>query len=237
MGNNNLELSIVVPCKNEERYIGKLLNSLEKQNYPIEKTKIFIADANSTDDTINEIKKNKKLDVQIVKGGMPSVGRNNGAKLCKSKYILFIDADIELEDRNIIKNSVELMKKDELCCAATNIKCKNGNFLDNILFFNNHIIKKCSRYFLPYANGAYMMFERKKFWELGGFDDKINYAEDYFLTKKLKSKEFGIVKGKVYTTNRRFKKIGYGKTIINFVKTAIKSGNEEHFYKDNGYWD
>src|SRR3989344_3953825 len=98
MKDKEQELSIVIPCKNEENYIWKLLCSLEKQDYPMKRTKIFIADANSTDNTIKEIRKNNKLDIQIVKGGMPSIWRNNGARACKSKYILFIDADIGLED-------------------------------------------------------------------------------------------------------------------------------------------
>lgn len=57
---NNQELSIVIPCKNEEKHIADLLNSLALQDYPIKRTNIFIADANSKDKTREIIKRVSK---------------------------------------------------------------------------------------------------------------------------------------------------------------------------------
>lgn len=237
MKNKEKILSIVIPCRNEEKYIGKLLNSLEKQSYDMKNVKIYIADADSIDKTIKIINKNKKLNIRIIKGGMPSVGRNNGTKLCKTKYILFIDADIELDDSKIIEKSIYLMETKNLKCATTNIRCKGGNKLDDLIFSFNNLVTKCSKCIAPYATGMYMMFEKEKFNELGGFDENVNYAEDYFLTKKLRAGEFGFVKGYIYTTNRRFRKIGYCKTIVYFIKIAFMGWDNDYFYKDKGYWD
>ena len=72
------ELAIVIPAKNEEDMIGNLLSSLCIQNYSrMRATPIFIADADSTDATIQVANSfSDRLDIRIVKGGSPSEGRN-----------------------------------------------------------------------------------------------------------------------------------------------------------------
>ena len=233
------ELSIIIPCKNEKKYIGSLLYSLSKQSYDIHNTPIFIADAKSTDTTLKVIKKCKKkynLKIKVIRGGLPPFGRNAGARHCKSKYILFIDADMYLSDNELIKRSISLIKKKSLSCVTTNIYCK-GDILANVLYFLNNCAQKISNYFSPYATGMFMLFERKRFFSLKGFDEKVICgAEDYHLSKKLRKKEFDIVPGHILTTNRRFKKIGYLKVALSFIKGAINSNNKKYFYKDNGYW-
>ena len=65
------KITIVVPCKNEERYIHYLLDSLRKQD--IGQTRIIIADA-STDDTRAVIAANKgTLNVEVIEGGPVSI--------------------------------------------------------------------------------------------------------------------------------------------------------------------
>lgn len=54
-----------------------------------------------------------------------------------------------------------------------------------------------------------MLWDRKKFRELGGFHEQILFAEDYRLSQQVERKRFGIVRGGVYTRNRRFKRMGH----------------------------
>ena len=35
----------------------------------------------------------------------------------------------------------------------------------------------------PFATGMFMLFDREVFWELGGFNEKALFAEDYLLSK------------------------------------------------------
>ena len=44
-----------------------------------------------------------------------------------------------------------------------------------------------------------MLFDRKKFWELGGFHEQILFAEDYRLSQQVERRRFAIVRGGVYT--------------------------------------
>lgn len=76
--------SIVIPTYNEEEYLPKLLESIKMQSY--DDYEIIVADANSNDRT-REIA--EEYGCIVVEGGLPAVGRNNGAKVAKGEIILF----------------------------------------------------------------------------------------------------------------------------------------------------
>ena len=70
---------------------------------------IIIADARSTDNTrsiIESIGFELKLNIKIIDGGLPAVGRNAGAKLATTPYVLFLDADVTFTSRQVIKDSL-----------------------------------------------------------------------------------------------------------------------------------
>jgi len=55
---NNLPfVSIVVPCRNEEKYIGKCLDSLIYNDYPKNLIEIFVIDGMSEDSTKGIVEK------------------------------------------------------------------------------------------------------------------------------------------------------------------------------------
>ena len=96
--------------------------------------KVFVADAGSSDGT-PELAMGFAgcLDVEVVPGGLPSVGRNAGARRASSPYVLFIDADMELKDQTLIRRSMELMERRKLHCVTTNIWCSQGTLGDRAL--------------------------------------------------------------------------------------------------------
>ena len=83
----------------------------------------------------------------------------------------------------------------------------------------------------------YMLFERRKFEELGGFDERVAYAEDYFLTMRVPGRRFGVVPGCVRTSNRRFRKMGHWKVARLFLNTAFHTWDAGYFYKDHKYFE
>ena len=200
-------------------------------------TKVYVADAGSTDGTqAIALSYDPRLDIEVIKGGLPSVGRNAGAWLAETPFLLFIDADMELKDRSLVRRSLDLLKKRHLHCVTTNIWCRNGTIRDALLYFGNNIMQYLSTLVFPFSTGMFMLFDRNRFFELGGFHEGALYAEDYLLSKKVRPWRFGIVSGCILTTNRRFQSMGYGKIIGLFVKTLFNSFNERHFLRDHGYW-
>ena len=200
-------------------------------------TRVLVADSNSTDGTPEIVLGFRdRLNVSVIPGGTPSVGRNQGAAQADTPYILFIDADIELASPSLVRRSVERAHSGQLDCVTTNILCRDGNLVDTLFYGLNNMFQYLSYLHRPYSTGMFMLFDRKRFWELGGFHEQILYAEDYRLSQQVARSRFAVVPGGVYTTNRRFKKMGHLRMGWLFLKTAMNYWNEKYFLRDHKYW-
>ena len=200
-------------------------------------TRVLVADANSTDGTPEIVMSFRdRLNVSVVRGGMPSVGRNQGAAQADTPYLLFLDADIELADPSLIRRCVEKAQSKGLHCVTTTIVCKDGNWIDKLIYVGNDFFQYLSYLHRPFATGMFMFFDRKKFWELGGFHEQIRFGEDYHLSQQVQGRRFAIVRGGVYTTNRRFQKMGHLRVGWLFLWTMVNFWNEKYFLRDHKYW-
>ena len=107
-------ISIIIPSFNEEKYLGKLLDSIKSSKF--KDFEIIVSDNNSKDNTK---KIAKKYGCVVTKGGKPGVGRNNGAKLAKHD-LLFIDSDVIIKDplllENFLKRARSLFPVKNNCC-------------------------------------------------------------------------------------------------------------------------
>ena len=177
-----------------------------------------------------------RLNVSVIRGGMPSVGRNRGAAQAESEYVLFLDADIELADTTLLRRCMERAQGGQLQCVTTNILCNDGSWIDRLFYAGNDFFQYLSCLHRPFATGMFMLFETKKFRELGGFHEQVLFAEDYLLSQQVERKRFAIVRGGVYTTNRRFKRMGHLRVGWLFLKTALNFWIEDYFLRDHKYW-
>jgi glycosyltransferase involved in cell wall biosynthesis len=232
------ELTIVIPAKDEVVMLPKLLASLCRQDYALlRRTRVLVADAGSTDGTIEAaLRFRDRLAIEVVPGGLPSVGRNAGARLADTRYVLFLDADVELSEPTLLRRAIEAMRRGDLHLATTNIACRHGGFFDDLLYAGNNVMQRIGAKLKPFATGMFMLFERRAFWELGGFNEDALFAEDYLLSKGVARARFEIVKGRVFTTNRRFQKLGHGRMVFMFFQTMAHSWDEGYFLRDRGYW-
>ena len=222
------KITIVIPCKNEENYIGRLLESLRQQK--ISDTRIIIADC-STDNTRQVIQDNIAfLNVEIVDGGPVAVARNRGARLATTPYVLFIDADVILFDSHVIRDAVDELEFYNLDLATCNIKCYDGNKRTAIGFMIFNCINHVLKYFSPFAVGAFMLTRKDKFDEFGGFNERFSTSEDYFLSRMYHPKKFKIVNHYFGQDSRRFIKMGYFGMGLYLIKNFINRNNKS-------YWD
>jgi len=229
------KISIVIPTKNEEENIKHLLDSLKNQIDFFEE--IIIADANSTDKTLEIIKSFSNTffgKLKIIEGGLPAVARNKASKLTKGNYILFVDADIILS-KNIIKNSLDKISKKDVHLITCNFIC-NSNFSSFFLYYINNFLIKISKLENPFAIGGFFLIKKSVFDNLGGFNEELMHCEDYFLSKQVNRKNFFILKDKVYTKDRRIKKMGLFNMIKYMIKNIKERNNIKYFKNDIGYW-
>jgi glycosyltransferase involved in cell wall biosynthesis len=211
------------------------------QDYPLmSSTRVFVADADSTDRTVQTAGEfSQSLAIAVIRGGLPSVGRNSGALCANSRYLLFLDADIELADSTLLRRAIELMKRKSLHCVTTDILCRDGIWLDHLLYGCNNAVQRLSRFQRPFATGMFMLLDKERFDEIGGFDEQALYAEDYQLTRQIQRSRFQVIRGGIYSTNRRFLKMGHW-TIVRFFLTTALHSRKPNCYRNKyyeAYWE
>ncbi len=227
-------ITVIIPCKDEEKYIGDTLLSLNNQKN-IEGVKVIILDGNSTDNTIeviNNIKKKVKYEILIEEGGKVSYARNKGATMVNTKYVLFLDADVTFTDDDTLFKSVEELENgyDLITCK---LKSRSGFPLNlGFYLFNKiHPILKTS-----FSMGAYFMTSIESFNNYGGFDESIKQSEDFILSKRYPINKFKIINRYVTQDDRRFKKMGYWFYVKFLIRNYIKRNDEDHFRKEINYF-
>jgi glycosyltransferase involved in cell wall biosynthesis len=199
------KLSIVIIAKNEEKNIGRLLDSIRKQKTTIP-YEIILADAKSTDATVSIA---GRYGVKIVNGGMPSVGRNIGASYATGDIILFLDADTVLPECFIEKNLAEF-KQRNLSVAAVLTKVLSRKESHKLAYkvINEHFI--LTEKIDPCAFGYCIFCLTKIHVLIGGFNEKLKMFEDKnYAQRAAQTGRFGVLRAvPIMTYARRFEKDG-----------------------------
>ena len=193
-------ISIVIPTYNEEKYLPKLLECIKKQTF--KDYEVIIADANSTDNTK---KIAKKYGCKIVKGGMPSVGRNNGAKAAKGNILLFLDAD-SLIEKDFIKNALDEIRNKKLDVAGSYLYPLSKKLIDKIFLGIFNAWACLTQFFYPNACGSGIFSKKWLHDKVKGFDESIILSEDMDYVKRCgKYGKFRLIKNtRVMYSMRRY---------------------------------
>ncbi len=116
----NVKVSILIPARNEAENIGKLLDGVISQNYCFWEALVY--DDLSTDDTaaIVQSYQNKDKRIRLIENReLPPgwMGKNHAchrlALQAKGEVLLFLDADVQLED-DLLNDSLAHMQKTRL---------------------------------------------------------------------------------------------------------------------------
>lgn len=230
----NKQLTIVIPCKNEGRGVIDILKLIRKQQLDCQ---VIIADSSDDEGTLLLLKKyqaSTPMVTKIVKGGLPSVARNNGAQYVKTPYVLFLDADIYLQEPNMISRCLAVAIGGDYDLVTCKFKTLDGKYDWIFQVFN--IVQRISSLFTPFAVGGFMLFKTETFKALGGFDERAKIAEDYLLSSKVKPSKFKIINKVAYTSSRRFEKKGVWYMIRLMLGSWWNRNNPKWFTHDHNYW-
>lgn len=105
--NHSKFLSVIIPARNEEKQIGRLLNSIKIQTY--QKLEILVVDDGSTDNTAEIV---RSFGYRIIKNELNKgwIGKSSacwtGANQANGDYLLFLDADTELQQSESLETIV-----------------------------------------------------------------------------------------------------------------------------------
>jgi len=208
------ELSIIIPAKNEEEYLPRLLKSIREQNFPASRYEVIVADANSSDKTVEVA---KSYNCKVVKGGMPAVGRNAGAKEAVGKIFLFVDADSILPKR-FIESAVKEFKEKKLTVASVPVapitdKKKIKMYFD---FLNDFIMTVEN--FLPYGSIG-IMASSAVHQKIKGFNEELVLCEDHdYVRRAAKLGKFRVLRSAYVSISlRRYHNDGWLKVLSTYI--------------------
>lgn len=93
----DLKLSIIIPVYNVEKYITTTIESIYRQELPIEEFEVVLINDGSTDNSLKIIlelsSKYKNITIISQENQGPSIARNKGISKAKGEYIYFMDSD------------------------------------------------------------------------------------------------------------------------------------------------
>jgi glycosyltransferase involved in cell wall biosynthesis len=201
-------LSVIVPAWNEEKYIGRAIQSLQRAAAVYERERgcaaeIIVVDNNSTDRTAEVARQHG---ARVVFEPVNNIGkaRNAGARAARGKYIAFCDADNEVTE-NLLVLIHDHLEDPKIAGGGTWIEPARRNLKINFFYFLWGIYVRLS------GVGVGMMHCRKADFEaFGGFDETIYAAEDVQLAYDLKKlgrprgQKFNLIKqGWIITSTRK----------------------------------
>ncbi len=107
---DNIDITVVIPVKNMDKYIKKCIDSILVQN---ERMELIIIDFGSTDNTINIINSYNDSRINLQKVNLDNVAeaRNEGIELARGKFLSFIDADDWISEKYYNKVIKEMEEK------------------------------------------------------------------------------------------------------------------------------
>ena len=221
MTSSNALVSVLLSTYNSEESIGESVDSLLSQTY--KNLEILISDDGSTDSTKEICKKFQLKDERILfSSNKKNIGLtkslNNLAQKASGSLIARHDADdISLPYR--IEEQIEFMKKKKLDAVTTRSLVKQNNKKrPGISFYipDKLLINRKN----PFIHGT-LIIKKNVFQEIGYYDERFYYAQDYKLFYDLLNKGY-----KVKTLNKAL-----------YILNTENNISSENLEKQNYYAD
>lgn len=170
-----MDVSIIIPTYNCERYLSRAIRSALDQNLPKDRYEIIVVDDGSSDNTSTIIKSfgDRIRSIRLEKNhGLP-VARNMGIKAALGQFILNLDADDYLHSDCLFVEHLFL--------------CENSHFhaVSCDYFFVNEYeehTERVSAIKKPIACG--IMFRKDNLIKIGLYDEEFKTLEDLDLRKR-----------------------------------------------------
>lgn len=117
-------VSIIMPIKNEERFIERSLGAVLAQDYPSDSLEVLVADGNSSDQTrelISNLASTSKFSVSILDNptGIVPKALNIGLRQAKGDVIIRVDGHCEIQKDYVQICVNQLLQKNVDCVGGT----------------------------------------------------------------------------------------------------------------------
>ena len=230
--NQLLKFSIVIPCRNEENFIGNCIHSVLNNGYPLHLLEILVCDGLSTDNTqsiVNQIitaSPNVKLILNPAR--YTPAGLNAGIQTAVGDIILILGAHSVLHPGYLEKCAALLAKYPEAGCVGGLVRNKHENKLSEIigLAMSSSFGVGNARFRTGGKDGfvdtvAFGAYRKEVFVQCGLFDEELVRNQDDELNYRIQKKGF-----KIYFSSSLQSEY--------FVRSSFKKLYSQYF--QYGYW-
>lgn len=237
---SKIQISVVIPAFNEEKYIQNSLFSLLKSE---QKTainyEVILVDNNSTDQTVQLAQKFAKgMNLRIIKETKQGRGaaRARGFEEAKGEIILSADADTIFYSGWVEFLAKELKKN--VVGVTTSCKIVEGPIWNQMLFnLSQPLIMFIYKIFTGHfwLSGFSFGITKEAYFKAGGFNPNLQAQEDTDLSFRVsKLGEIKFIHKPVIFSARRFKDglvEGYLEYIKSYIQAFVQKGS--NVYLDN----
>jgi cellulose synthase/poly-beta-1,6-N-acetylglucosamine synthase-like glycosyltransferase len=194
---DDLKVSVVIVCYNESKNIEQCIKSILSQTYPRGLFEIVIVDNNSTDGTIDKIKKFKEVadNLELYINPVRSISKSRNMGIMRSKHglVAFTDADcIAPADwlKTLVHGYAEHKNLEPFLVAVggANIPPQGANrFYDSLKIMVNTFLGSGGSVqgmvleqdgYVSHIPTVNVLYEKEAVMKEGGFDEKMGSIEE-----------------------------------------------------------
>lgn len=185
-------ITVVLPIRNEERFIAQTLAYVLEQDYPRELLEVLVVDGESDDRTPSIVAgiaaQDSRVRLLTNPHRLSSAARTIGAKAARGDIVTFIDGHTYIDNTQLLRTTARLMAEKEVDVLsrpqfldtpdnsfmqrAISLARKSalGHGLDSTIYTGKEL------YVDPSSSGA--SYRRTVFDEVGYFDERFDACED-----------------------------------------------------------
>jgi len=193
------KISVVIPIRNEERFIAQTIGYLQSQDYPDDRLEILVVDGESDDDTVRIVKDiasgDKRVRLLHNPKRLSSAARNVGAKEACGDIVTFVDGHTYIDNDQLLRNVAALMEENKTAvlsrpqfletpennrfqrAVALARRSVIGHGLDSTIYSDRDIFVD------PTSSGA--SYKKEVFRQVGYFDERFDACEDVDLNYRV----------------------------------------------------
>lgn len=199
-------VSILIPCRNEEVFISKCLDTILENDYPKDKTEILVIDGESSDNTV-DIVSTYLIEYPFIKifhnpGKIFPAAVNIGIRESMGDLVFIIGAHAQYDEKYISSCVAASMKYNADNVGGVLITCSQNSTLtgdiitsalSNPFGVGNSTFRTGSEKIVEADTVFGGCYKRDVFEKIGLFNENLISTSDYEFNKRLKRSEGKII--------------------------------------------
>ena len=180
-------VSIIIPALNEEKMIGRCLESLALMDFPRDRFEVILVDNGSTDRTLDIARAfQDRLNLRVLEKTSVRISalRNLGAREAHGAILAFLDADC-LAPKDWVERIAALTPADSAGVLGAHYLLPEESSWVGRTWHRYHEAEESGD--ISHVPAGDLIMRREEFLRLNGFDESIQTNEDYELCERVRA--------------------------------------------------